>query len=116
MMKKIGVIAAAMICVIAMGVPVQASYLDVKAGDTDSLRTVKDGGSNWDNYFYVSPTTYYGTVHAKSFSYGTSSPYYKMSHINSRYSYVKYAPPGKTYWLHAYGSPSDWHLIGRYTS
>lgn len=120
MRKKLGVIAAAVICVIAMGVPVYAktSPLDVKAGDTYSFWTQKDGGSDWDNYFYVTPTSYYGTVHAfcSAQTDRVTSPTYVISHTTSRYSYVDYAAPGKFYRLYTYGSPSGWHLIGRFTS
>ncbi len=120
--KVVGILVAGM-CLGALTLQAAAvsSYLDVKPGDEFSYWTMKDGGADWDNYFYVTPEIYSGanTIFARSYEKDgkISSGYHALSRNSSRYSYGENALAGKFYRLQAYGSPSTsyWHLTGIYT-
>ena len=69
--KKIGILLAMMMCTVAGVLPVHAgtSYLDVQAGDQYSYPTYKDTGTDFETYYYVTPTTYVGNdIMGRSFS------------------------------------------------
>lgn len=119
--KVVGILVAGM-CLGALTLHVAAvpSILDVKPGDVYSYWTLKDGGADWDNYFYVTPQVYTGsTIYGRSYAQddSVSSGYYALSRSRDRYSYGNEAKAGKLYRLETYASPATayWHLTGRYT-
>lgn len=59
-LRRILVLAGMCIGIMAMPVGAKTSQLDVKAGDICSYYTYKDTGSAYENYYYVTPTTYVG--------------------------------------------------------
>lgn len=116
------------LCVIAsvfmMAVPVCAETrydLDVSDGDRYSYYAYKDTGAQYENVYYVTPTTYVGNIiMGNSVSNtGYSSGWTKMNRYGASYSYgVRQAPGGIYYRLMAgpgVNTGSDWHLVGRYT-
>ena len=119
-LKKLSVLMASVACVAAMALPVGAttSWLDVKAGDTHSYYTYKDTGDDWDNYFYITPSTYQGSkIKGLSLSKGGkySSGYQTMSTAKKRYQYKKTAPGGIYYRFTGSCTTSGWNLTGNYT-
>ncbi len=123
MRKKVAGLLVVGMCLGTLTLPVVAkkSYLDVKPGDEYSYWTKKDGGADWDNYFYVTPEIYSGanTIYGRSYAQDGSvfSGYYALSRSRDRYSYGNRAEEDKLYRLQAYGSPAtaSWHLTGAYT-
>ena len=121
--KKIGILLAMMMCTVAGMLPVHAgtSYLDVQAGDQYSYPTYKDTGTDFETYYYVTPTTYVGNdIMGRSFSVDGkySSTITIMYNYPDKYSYEIHGPQvvgGIYYRMFAHCNMAGWHLIGRYT-
>lgn len=95
--KKIGILLAMMMCTVAGVLPVHAgtSYLDVQAGDQYSYPTYKDTGTDFETYYYVTPTTYVGNdIMGRSFSVDGkySSTITIMYNYPDKYSYEIHGP------------------------
>lgn len=123
--KSLNAIVAVMALIIVMGMQVCAATtrLDVKAGDVESMRTLKDGGAFWENYYYVTPERYVGypvIAHSMSLSGAYTSPFTQMENGAGRYKYGQEGTPAGIYYKlvagPSYSSGADWHLEGRYTS
>lgn len=122
--KRVAVVMALLSGVLLFSLPVSAktSYLDVKAGDISSYYTYKDTGSQWENYYYVTPTSYtgkyiMGNSTSQNGKYGSG---YTLLHKEaSKYSYGTRTVPGGIYYRletgPGPGTASNWHLVGRYT-
>lgn len=121
-LRRILVLAGMCIGIMAMPVGAKTSQLDVKAGDICSYYTYKDTGSAYENYYYVTPTTYVGKyIMGNSISKNGkySSGYTLLYRSASKYSYGLSEVPGGMYYRLETGPAADtgagWHLKGRYT-
>ena len=112
--KKIGMamaMLATVLCISAIPARAKTSeyYFNLKVNTSDiSLRTLKDGGSDFEQRFYVTPTYFNNNVryHAASFLLDTHSQYgvdiaLSPSGVNKTVngSYYKYASANKYYYL-----------------
>lgn len=122
--RKICILAAALALAVMAVMPVSAatSWLDVNAGDVYSYYTYKDGGEDWENYYYVTTDTYVGYPilarssaqignYTSSFTQiegGANSYWYGKIHVPGGINYRITSSP-------SYLSGSNWHLTGYYT-
>lgn len=122
--RRFSILAIALAVVAVMGVPASAarSWLDVSAGDVYSYYTYKDGGADWENYYYVTTDTYVGfPILARSSSQigNYTSAFTQIEKGSDSYWYGKiHVPAGINYRITSspsYLSGSNWHLTGYYT-
>ncbi len=122
--KKTGILLIMTICTVIFGIPANAatSYLDVSTNDRYSYYTYKDTGADYENLYYVTPTTYKGRLimgRSRSQNGKYSSHITNISKKADSYSYGSPKSQGGIYYQFyagpGVGTSSDWHLIGRYT-